>query len=58
MLFRSELEGDKPIIVDNANPERLSVTHDHLLPILVNAINELSEELDILKEKVRVLESK
>ena len=41
-------EGDNPVIVNAGNPELLMMTSDHMLPILVNAIKELSAEVDAL----------
>jgi len=51
-------EGDEPVITSNENPDKLQVTSDYLVPVLVNAIKELSAELDALKERVAVLELK
>ena len=53
-----EAEGDHPVIVSTEDPEKLQVTNEYLLPILVNAINELSVEVDDLRERISVLESK
>ena len=41
-----EAEGNDPVIVSTENPEKLQITSDYLVPILVNAINELSAEFD------------
>jgi hypothetical protein len=43
------LEGDKPVIVSNDNPDKLFLTNDYLVPVLVNAIKELSVEIETLK---------
>jgi hypothetical protein len=51
-------EGDKPVITSAEDPEKLQLTSDYLVPVLVNAIKELSAELDALKERVAVLELK
>jgi hypothetical protein len=51
-------EGDKPVIVSTEIPEKLQMTNDYLIPILVNAVKELSAEVDSLKERVLALESK
>jgi hypothetical protein len=51
-------EGDKPVITSTENPDKLQVTSDYLVPVLVNAIKELSAELDALKERVASLEFK
>ena len=45
-------------IVSNENPEHLRVTSEYMIPILVNAVKELSSELEILKEKIKNLETK
>lgn len=44
--------------MSNENPELLQLTSDHMLPILVNAIRELNTEIDELKERMVLLESK
>jgi hypothetical protein len=49
---------DEPIIVDNPDGEKLGVTHDYLLPILVNAIKELDAENKELKERLLALEER
>jgi len=46
------LEGDNPVVVDNEQPEKLKVTQGHLIPILVNAIKELTDQVDALKAEV------
>ena len=46
-----ELEGDNNVIVDNENEESLKATNSHLIPVLVNAIKELKEEINELKKK-------
>jgi len=46
-----ELEGDNPVIVNNKNENKLKMTNDHIIPILVNAIKELKQEIEILKSK-------
>ena len=63
-----QLEGDEPVLVGKDNPEKLMITTDYLIPILVNAIKELSsdveklmpliDEVNILKEKIKILENK
>jgi hypothetical protein len=52
-----ELEGENSVIVSADDPEKLQVTTDHLLPVLVNAIKELSEEMDQLRARVEILET-
>lgn len=51
-----ELEGDHPVIVSAEDPDKLQLTTDHLLPVMVNAIKELSAEVETLKERVAILE--
>jgi hypothetical protein len=41
-------EGDNPVITSTEDPNKLQVTSDYLVPVLVNAIKELSTELDTL----------
>jgi hypothetical protein len=53
-----EVEGENPVIVSDDNPEKLQMTNDYLIPVLVNAINELSTEVDDLKTRLSALESK
>jgi len=51
-------EGDKPVITSTEDSDKLQLTSDYLVPVLVNAIKELSAELDALKERVASLELK
>ena len=46
-----ELEGDNPVIINNDRPENLMYSQGNLIPILVNAIQELKAEIEILKNK-------
>jgi len=46
-----QLEGDNPIIIDNEDKNRLSYQESNLIPILVNAIQELKAEIELLKAK-------
>ena len=52
------LEGDNAVIVSDDNPDKLMITDQHLLPVLVNAIKELSEKNKLLEERIAVLEDK
>jgi hypothetical protein len=52
------LEGDDPVIVSDDNEEKLMITDQHLLPVLVNAIKELSERNRLLEERIAHLEDK
>jgi len=44
-----ELEGDNPVITNHMTEEKLGLTNDYLLPVLVNAIKELDTELTELR---------
>jgi hypothetical protein len=46
-----ELEGDTPVIIDNEDLDKLRFNSDSLIPVLVNAIKELSARLEILEGK-------
>ena len=46
-----ELEGDNPVIIDNSDENKLALQDSNLIPILVNAIQELKAEIEILKNK-------
>jgi len=47
-----EAEGDEPVITSTENPDKLQITNDYLIPILVNAINELSHDLENVKKEM------
>jgi len=47
----NELENEKGVITRNDDLENLKLTHDMLLPVLVNAIKELSAEVAELKAR-------
>jgi hypothetical protein len=47
-----ELEGDTSVIIDNENPDKLRFNSDSLIPVLVNAIKELTARLETLENKV------
>jgi hypothetical protein len=51
------IEGDKPVVVDTEAPEKLKMVDSHLLPILVNAIQELSNEIKNLKSEIDALKN-
>ena len=46
-----ELEGDTPVIIDNEDLDKLRFNSDSLIPVLVNAIKELTARLEILEGK-------
>ena len=43
------LEGPDPVIVDDGDSDHLKMTNTELIPVLVNAIQELKIEIDKLK---------
>ena len=47
-----ELEGSDNVIIDNEDSENLKYKGEHLVPILVNAIKELSAEVEQLKSQL------
>jgi len=51
-----ELEGDEPIIVNTQDPNNLGITHDYLIPVLVNAVKELDEENKKFKTRLELIE--
>lgn len=50
-----KIEGDNPVVVDTEVSEKLKMVDSHLLPILVNAIQELSNEIKTLKLEINAL---
>ncbi|NBP58959.1 tail fiber domain-containing protein [bacterium] len=52
------LEGENPVLVAVDDPEKLGLTNDYLVPILVNAIKEMSNEIDTLKSRLEALENR
>jgi len=51
------LEGNDPIIVRNDDENHLGMSHDYLIPVLVNAVKELSDEIDELRAEIQQLKS-
>ena len=45
------LEGDTPVIIDTENLDKLRFNSDSLIPVLVNAIKELTARLELLEGK-------
>ena len=45
------LEGDNPVIINNEDEENLKLTNAHLIPVLVNAIKELTARVKELEDK-------
>jgi hypothetical protein len=50
-----ELEGDDPVIIDNEQPDHLKYQGEALVPVLVNAIKELSAQVTTLQAEVNAL---
>ena len=48
-----EIEGDNPVIIDTEDLNKLRFNSDSLIPVLVNAIQELSTRLDFLEGKLK-----
>ena len=46
------LEGDKAVIIDNENPEKLRYNGESLVPVLVKAIQELNAKVTALEAKL------
>jgi hypothetical protein len=49
------LENTPEVIVDNLDPENLKLREGMIIPVLVKTVQELIEEVDVLKEEVRIL---
>ena len=45
------LEGETPVVIDNEDPEHLKYKGEALVPILVNAIKELTARVEALEGK-------
>lgn len=52
-----ELEGDNPIITKTDNPDKLGLTYEYFIPILVNAIKELDAENKSILARLEALEN-
>jgi hypothetical protein len=53
-----ELEGDAPVITNFMNgDENLGLTHEYMIPVLVNAIKELDAENTSLNIRLEALEA-
>jgi len=50
------LEGDTGVIIDNEDPDKLRYNGEALVPVLVNAIKELSAKNDALEARIAALE--
>jgi len=51
------LEGDNPVIIDTEDPERLKYKGEHLVPVLVNAVQELTTMVKDLQAEIAALKS-
>jgi len=50
LLLAQDISGVRvPGLVNSNNPERLEVTHEKLIPVLVDAVRELSERVKVLE---------
>jgi hypothetical protein len=52
------LEGDKPVIVDAEDSEKLRFNDQSMIAVLVKSVQELSAEVNSLKARVKSLEAK
>lgn len=52
------LEGSNPVIIDNKDPNNLKYTEGNMIPVLVNAIKELSQKVSALESEVQILKNK
>jgi hypothetical protein len=52
-----EAEGEHPVIVSTEDPTKLQMTNDYLIPVLVNAIKEMSDDIDELKTEIAILKN-
>ena len=52
----AELEGDHQVLIDSSDPEKLKLTDSYLIPILVNAVKELSQENKDLRDRLDRIE--
>lgn len=50
------LEGDNPVIIDNEDPEKLRMVDQHLIAVLVNALQELSATANAQAARIEALE--
>ena len=52
----AELEGDHQVLIDSSDSEKLKLTDSYLIPILVNAVKELSQENKDLRDRLDKIE--
>ena len=48
-------EGEEPVIVGTENPDKLGFTSDFIIPILVNAVKELTKDVEELRAEIAEL---
>jgi len=53
-----EQEGAESVIVNDSNPDKLGITGEYMIPVLVNAIKELDAENTLLKVRLQALEER
>lgn len=51
------LEGSNPVIIDAKDPNNLKYTEGNMIPVLVNAIKELSQKVTALEAEVQILKN-
>ena len=51
------LEGDSPVIINNSDPENLKYNEAHLIPVLVKAVQELTQQVLDLKDEIAEIKS-
>jgi trimeric autotransporter adhesin len=51
------LEGDNPVIIDNENPEKLRMTDQSLIAVLVNAIQDQQKIIEGLEQRITAMET-
>ena len=49
------LEGDNPVLIDNEDENRLKYTGENLIPVLVNAVQELTAKVKHLEDEIKTL---
>ncbi len=49
------LEGDNPVIIDTEDADHLKYKGEHLVPVLVNAVQELTAMVKKLQTEIRTL---
>jgi hypothetical protein len=49
-------EGDNPVIVNADDPDSLKMTYEYMIPVLVNSIKELAEQVNELKAEIEMLD--